>query len=112
MTMHRHSGHLVTQLDTLLLMLRMQIDSVAATNPTDGYAAFECRIQHLRNTCELLATWACDVDVALTEMLPILARHADSGAIASGVTDDLLEPLRNNLGCVYVDAAMGEKSEG
>ena len=109
MNLHHHSGHLITQLETLLLLVRTQLEGVAATNPQEGYAAFDCRMAHLRNACELVAIWAAGADAALTELLPLLAAHADSGAIAKGVMDDLCAPLNEHLGERYVYAAMAAR---
>lgn len=106
MNLHHHSGHLVSQLDTLLLLVRSQLDSVAATRPQDGHAAFNCRLAHLRNACDLVATWATGADAALTDLLPRLAAHADSGDIPQAVMEELCAPLYEQLGECYVDAAM------
>lgn len=106
MNLHHHSGHLIAQLDTLTLLVRTQLASVAATNPQEDYAAFDCRMAHLRNACELVATWAAEADAALTELLPILAAYAANGAIAEDVMGELCAPLNEHLGECYVYAAM------
>lgn len=112
MDLHTHSGHLVTQLETLLLLVRTQLDDVEASDPVNGYAAFECSLMHLRNACDLLGTWAAGADFALSDMLPILAAHADHGAIAPTVMDAVCAPLYAYLGERYVHAAMATQSKG
>lgn len=106
MNLHHHSGHLISQLDTLLLLVRSQLESVAAIDPQDDYAAFDCRLAHLRNACDLVATWATGADAALNSLLPRLAAHTDSGDIPEAVMDELCAPLYEHLGECYVDAAM------
>lgn len=106
MNLHHHSGHLITQLETLLLLVRSQIDSVAETDTHSSLAEFNCRMAHLRNACDLVATWATGADAALTDLLPRLAHHADSGAIATSVMEELCAPLNEHLGECYVHAAM------
>ena len=112
MHLHRHSeNRLVSQLETLLMLVGSHLDSVAATNPQDGYAAFACRVAHLRNACELVAAWAGGADVALSELLPRLAVHEASGVIAESVMADLCAPLIDNLGECYVYSAMSLPQE-
>lgn len=106
MGMHRHSGHLITQVETLLHALNRQIDHLAAIHPADGYMNFECGLQHMRNLVELLGAWAIGADAALTEALPVLARHADSGAIARAAAWEVERALVLHLGEAYVHAAM------
>ena len=106
MNLHHHSGHPISQLETLLLLVRTQLESVEAAGAQYGYADFNGRMQHLCNACDLLARWASGADAALTELLPLLAVHADSGAIAASVMEDLCAPLNEHLGECYVHAAM------
>jgi hypothetical protein len=106
MDLHRRGGDVMSQLETLLLLQRNCLDSVAATDPADGYMEFACRVAHLRNACELVEAWSLGADWALAGMLRVLSRLADSGAIEPKAANELLAPLYEDLGAVYVDAAM------
>ena len=106
MHIHTSTTHMISQLSTLLRLVESQIDDVAQAGADGSIAAFECRIQHLRNAFDLVSTWAMGADFALEEMLPILGQHADSGAIAHEIVQELLEPLNEHMGPCFVDAAL------
>ncbi|MDO5289325.1 MAG: hypothetical protein Q4F13_06785 [Pseudomonadota bacterium] len=112
MSMHRHSGHLITQVETLLQALNRQIDHLADFDPADGHIHFDCNMQHLRNLVELLAIWALGADAALRGVVPMLGRHSDSGAISQAAMEEIECTLVQHLGEVYVYAAMAAPDAG
>ena len=108
MDMHHHTRHLVTQMETLLLMTRSSMDALATQQPseTTARASFDAKLQHLRNAIDLLSNAALGYAWTVEALLPTIARMADTDVISEAAAQQLLAPCYAHLGECYVVAVM------
>ncbi|HRL98078.1 MAG TPA: hypothetical protein PLE22_01390 [Acidovorax sp.] len=116
MDLHHHTGHLITQLETMLMQTRNLLEALGLEDSfpseIEARASREGLLQHLRNTIDMLGGSALGYSWAIDAMLPIIGELADAGAIPQAVAEKLLQPAYEHLGERYVDSAMAAGAEG
>ena len=116
MDLHHHTGHVITQLETLLMQTRNLLEALGLedglSSEMEARASRDGLLQHLRNTIDMLGGSALGYSWAMDAMLPIIGELADAGAIPKAIAEQLLQPAYEHLGERYVDSAMATGAEG